>query len=220
MIKPSTLSFLEDLRENNNREWFQANRSRFEAARLDMESLASRMIEQISAFDADVASLEPAKTVFRQYRDVRFSADKTPYKVHMGAFFNKGGKHINNAGYYIHLEPGKSLYAGGLWMPESKDLASVRQEIDYNLEEWLSILNDPRFKKHFPGGIDTSSSLKRPPKGYDPDNQAIDFLKLKSFTSVTGVNDKTLTSKEFDKKIADAFRAVSPLIKFLNRAIE
>ena len=112
-IQPSTLSFLTDLRQNNNREWFQANRSRFEAARLDMESLASRMIEQISAFDADVASLEPAKTVFRQYRDVRFSADKTPYKVDMGAFFNKGGKHINNAGYYIHLEPGKSLYAGG-----------------------------------------------------------------------------------------------------------
>ncbi len=220
MIHPDTLSFLRSLKANNNREWFQENREKFNEAKNDLETLAGKLIEKIAVFDPDIAELEPARTLFRQYRDIRFSSDKTPYKIHMGAFFNRGGKHINNAGYYLHVEPGRSLYAAGFWMPESKDLAAIRQEIDYNLDEWIELISSPGVLKYFPSGIDMTERLKRPPKGYDKDNPALKYLQLKSFTLSTPVGDETLTGRGFGEMLINAYKAASPMVKFLNRAIE
>ncbi|HUB60879.1 MAG TPA: DUF2461 domain-containing protein, partial [Puia sp.] len=152
--------------------------------------------------------------------DVRFSSDKTPYKTHMGAFLNKGGKKAPTAGYYFHLEPGKSIMGGGLWMPMPAELNKVRQEIDYNYAEWTKILGDRRFKKYYPNGLDQSEILSRPPKGYDAENPAIGFLKLKSFTTTRSLTDEMMLSRPLLKEVIGAFGALKEFIDFLNRALE
>jgi uncharacterized protein (TIGR02453 family) len=150
MLQSSTVNFLKSLSDNNNRPWFEANRGRYENAKEDFQNLVQSLIKGIGKFDPDIAQLEVKNCVFRQYRDVRFAKDKRPYKNNMGAYFNIGGKKINTAGYYLHVEPGKSFVAGGLYEPEAPMLAKVRQEIDYNLEDWKKILSNKTFQKYFP----------------------------------------------------------------------
>ena len=218
MISKETLKFLTDLKENNNRPWFEANRNRFEKIKTDFELFAEQLRKGIASFDTDIASLEIKHCTFRQYRDVRFSKDKRPYKINMGAYFNKGGKKLNTAGYYFHLEPGKSIIAGGLWMPEGPQLAKVRQEIDYNFDEWKSIISKPSFKKYFRGGLSTDEKLQRQPKGYTDDNPAIEYLKLKSFVARQPVHDDELMKKNTSSEIIKSYKALKPMIDFLNRA--
>lgn len=220
MLAKDSLKFLTALKENNNRPWFENNRIWYERTKLDFESLVEGLIKGITEFDKDIAELLVKNCTFRQYRDVRFSKDKRPYKINMGAYFNKGGKKINTAGYYIHLEPGKSMVAGGLWMPEAPHLSRVRQEIDYNYDEWKNIISHPGFKKLFPGGLSLEDSLKRPPKGYDETNPAIEHLKLKSFIVRLRVSDAELISLSLKKDLFKAFKTLKPFLDFLNRAID
>ena len=220
MLKTSTLKFLKDLKKNNNKTWFEKNKSVYLDAREDAEHFVSQLIEGLGKIDADIKSLEAKDCTYRIYRDVRFSSDKTPYKVHMGAFLNKGGKKTPTAGYYFHAEPGKSMTGGGLWMPMAAELGKVRQEIDYNYAEWSKILADKKFKKYFPEGLDREEILTRPPKGYDAENPAIEFLKLKSFVVTHPLADATMTSRSLLKEVLGAFGAMSGFIDFLNRALE
>jgi uncharacterized protein (TIGR02453 family) len=138
----------------------------------------------------------------------------------MSAYFNKAGKKGNGAGYYVHIEPGQSFVAAGIWMPAAEDLARIRQEIDYNFIEWKKILGGTAFKKQFEKGMDTSNSLVRPPKGYDEQNPAIGFLKLKSFVVTRPFTDEEVMSKTFAAALAKTFTAVKPLVAFLNRALD
>ena len=138
----------------------------------------------------------------------------------MAGYFNKAGKKGIGAGYYLHVQPGESFAAGGIWMPEAAGLGKIRQEIDYNLEEWKKIFSSGSFKKYFPEGLENSDRLSRPPKGYEANNPAIEFLKLKNFIVRTRFNDKDLVSKGFEKEAAKAFKAMKPMIDFLNRAID
>jgi uncharacterized protein (TIGR02453 family) len=218
MLSKNTLKFLGDLKENNNKPWFMENRLYYESAKNDFENLVEGLIKGISAFDKDIAELLVKNCTFRQYRDVRFAKDKRPYKINMGAYFNRGGKKLNTAGYYIHLEPGKSMLAGGLWMPEPQPLAKVRQEIDYNFDEWKKIISRPGFKKLFPSGLSREDVLVRPPKGYDETNPAAAHLKLKSFIAKHPLPDATLTNPSLKKQVLDAFKTLKPFIDFLNRA--
>ena len=220
MLAKETLKFLTALKENNNRPWFENNRSWYENTKLDFENLVGGLIKGISEFDKDIAELQVKNCTFRQYRDVRFSKDKRPYKINMGAYFNKGGKKHNTAGYYIHLEPGKSMIAGGLWMPEAVPLSKVRQEIDYNYDEWQHIISRAAFKKLFPDGLSPEDILKRPPKGYDDTNPAIEHLKLKSFVARHALDDQELMSAGLGKKLIKKFKSLKPFIDFLNRAID
>jgi uncharacterized protein (TIGR02453 family) len=220
MIAKDTLKFLKDLKDNNNKPWFTENRHRYERAKENFEELVTGLITGISSFDKDIAEHVAKNCTFRQYRDVRFSKDKTPYKINMGAYFNKGGKQLNTAGYYFHLEPGKSIIAGGLWMPERDPLAKVRQEIDYNLEEWKQVISSKDFKKKFPDGLRETDILKRAPKGYDEENPAIHYLKLKSFVISHPVTDEELTDPKLKAILVRSFSALKPFIDFLNRAIE
>ncbi len=221
MIQQATVQFLRNLKKNNKKEWFDANRIKYESAKKDVESLSGEIIKRLSRTDDSIAHLQPKDCMFRINRDVRFSKDKSPYKTNMGVYFSKGGKKGINAGYYFHLEPGSSFVAGGLWMPMPPELKKVRQEIDYSWDEFSKITSNKKFKSVF-GDLDRSmeNALSRPPKGYEEDNPAINFLKLKSFIATTKIKDADLTSKDLVKKVTGYFESLKPLIDFLNRAIE
>ncbi len=219
MLQPSTLSFLKLLNLNNNRPWFEANRSSYENAKEDFHQLVQSLITGIGKFDADIAQLAVKNCVFRQYRDVRFAKDKRPYKNNMGAYFNAGGKKINTAGYYLHIEPGKSFVAGGLYEPEVSMLAKVRQEIDYNLDDWKKILNATAFKKNFPGGLSKENMISRPPKGYDAENPALEYLKHKSFTVATPLSEDMLLQPSLKPLLFGSYKTLKPMLDFLNHSI-
>ena len=178
------------------------------------------MIDGLGKIDADIAPLTPKDCLFRIYRDVRFSKDKTPYKTNMGASFNKGGKKVPTAGYYFHCEPGENMAGGGLWMPQSPELNKVRQEIDYSFDEWKKIIAHRSFKKMFTAGVEGIDILARPPKGYEAENPAIEFLKMKSFIVSRSFTDAELQSKSLLKEVVKTFEAMKPFIGFLNRSME
>lgn len=220
MLQVSTLRFLKDLKKNNNKPWFEKNKSLYLNAKEDVEQLVEQVIGGFGKTDPDIAALQAKDCIFRIYRDVRFSQDKSPYKTNMGAFLNKGGKKSPTAGYYMQVQPGRNMAGGGLWMPAAPDLSKVRQEIDYNFPEWKAIIGQRSFKKNFPGGLDKEDILSRPPKGYTEDNPAIDYLKLKSFVAIRTFTDAEAQSKTFHKEIIKTFESMKDFIYFLNRSLE
>jgi uncharacterized protein (TIGR02453 family) len=185
-----------------------------------MDHFVERVIEGFGKTDPEIATLHPGDCTYRIYRDVRFSPDKTPYKTHMGAYLNKGGKKAPTAGYYLHIEPGGCMAGGGLWMPQAPELNKVRQEIDYNLDEWLKILGNRGFRKHFATGLHREDMLSRPPKGYDVANPAIEYLKLKSFIVSRTFTDAEVQSKAFLKETLATFASMKAMVYFLNQALE
>ncbi|HEV2482353.1 MAG TPA: DUF2461 domain-containing protein [Puia sp.] len=220
MLQVSTLRFLKDLKKNNNKPWFEKNKDLYLGAKEDIEHLAGQVIEGFGKIDPEIANLQPKDCTYRIYRDVRFSKDKTPYKTNMGAYLNKGGKKAPTAGYYMHFEPGRIMAGGGLWMPMAPELNKVRQEIDYSLTEWNSILTARAFKKSFPEGLEKEEQLSRPPKGYDEGNPAIEYLKLKSFIVTRSFTDAEVQSKSFLKELLKTFESMKDFVYFLNRAME
>lgn len=222
MLQSQTFQFLAELKENNNKPWFDANRKTYEVAKNDFVETVETIIKGIGQFDKSIqeAQLEAKKCIFRINRDVRFSKNKDPYKTNFGAWFNKGGKKIQSAGYYLQIDSSACFLAGGLWMPESEDLKKIRNEIDYNFEEFTNILADEKFKKIFPKGLNRDSTTVRPPKGYDEINPAIEFLKLKSFTVSNHIELSKTLQPDFTKTIIDGFEAMQSYIAFLNRAID
>jgi uncharacterized protein (TIGR02453 family) len=220
MLQSSTIKFLQRLKKNNNRPWFEANRKSYEAAKTDYSSLVDTLIAGIAKFDAPIGELKAKDCMFRINRDVRFSKDKSPYKTNMGASFSGGGKKADEAGYYFHCEPGASFVGGGIYMPQAPTLAKIRQEIDYNFDAFKKITDNKSFKKYFPKGLEVSDMLSRPPKGYDESNPAIHYLKMKSFFVSAPFADTALVEKNTSKEIIKAFEVMKPLIDFLNHAVE
>ena len=214
----STFKFLRDLRRNNNREWFHSRQEQYQAARLEVVELVTAVHALLVKEDADLSIVDPTRALFRINRDIRFSANKSPYKTNFGAFLSAGGKTGPQAGYYLHFEPGSSILAGGCWMPEPEALSRIRQEIDYNLEEFQSILKAPAFRKHF-GELDREGELTRPPRGYTTDNPALYWLRLKSFTASCILEDAELMAPRAEVRLAKKFSAMVPLVLFLNRAL-
>jgi uncharacterized protein (TIGR02453 family) len=219
MIEQSTLQFLKGLHKNNNREWFLANKVKYETSKNNFLNFVEEVLFEIQKFDTNLNELTAKQCVFRINRDVRFSKNKDPYKNNFGASFSKGAKKIVAAGYYFHLEPGASFIGGGLWMPEAADLQKLRQEVDYCFKEFKGIVSNKKFVKTF-GSLSEEAKLTRPPKGYDIENPAIEFLKLKSFTAIIPIKDVDILDKGIVKKTSDIFKTLSPLIQFLNRAID
>ena len=220
MLQAATLRFLNQLKKNNNKTWFDEHRKEYETAKSDFYSLTEQLIKTIAVFDAPIGQLSAKECLFRINRDVRFSKDKSPYKNNMAAYFNKSGKKGRGAGYYLHIEPGKSFAAGGIWMPEPAVLANIRQEIDYSFDEWKKIIGNTAFKKTFPDAVKSSDSLIRPPKGYDENNRAIEFLKMKSFIVSKPFADKDMLHKDFIAVLSKTFSTMKPVIDFLNIALE
>lgn len=220
MLQPPTFKFLRDLKKNNNKPWFDEHRKQYEAAKADFYTALETIIKGIAPFDSSIAHLKAKDCAFRINRDVRFSKDKSPYKTNMGAFISKGGKKINNAGYYIHIEPGGCFAAGGFYMPDAPQLAKIRQEIDYSFDAWKKIVAEKKFKAHFVKGVEGIEVLSRPPKGYDETNPAITYLKMKSFIVSRELTDKVLQEKAAIKEIIKTFAAMKPMIDFLNAAVD
>lgn len=219
MLRKSTLNFLRNLKNNNQREWLEANRKAYEEAKADFNTFVDFLIKELSKIDANYATLQAKDCVFRINRDVRFSADKSPYKSNFGAAFSIGGKKSKHASFYVHIDPTQSFAGGGIWQPESNELAKIRQEIDYNAAEFKAILEARKFKDIF-GGLSNENTLKKPPKGYDENNPMVEWLKLKSFVAAKNLKESEILSNEFEKEVAKIFRAMAPLIAFLNKAVE
>ena len=222
MLAASTLQFLKKLDKNNNKAWFDENRKQYEAAKLDFANLTGQVITQFGKKEPSIALLQPKECVFRINRDVRFSKNKAPYKNNMGASIKAGGKKSLVAGYYIHLEPGgKSFVGGGLYMPDARIVGKIRQEIDYNYAEFLKIVQNKKFVAQY-GGLDFSEgmSLVREPKGYEKENPAIAYLKLKSWVATAPLSDTALQDKNLATQLTKAFEYLQPLISFLNEALE
>jgi len=220
MLQTATLRFLKELKKNNNKAWFDENRSKYDAAKADVINFVQQLIAMHAKKDPAIAHLEARQCLFRINRDVRFSKDKSPYKTNFGASINADGKKSLQGGYYIHIEPGNSFIGGGMYQPPTDYLKKVRQEIDYNLPAFKKIMNAATFKKQFDGLEMESFSLTRVPKGYDPENPAADFLRLKSFIAMRKLPDSLLTDKNLLKESADAFAAILPLIRFINTSLD
>ena len=219
MINSATFDFLRGLAANNNRDWFQANKLSHDVARNNVLDFAGKIIEKLSKIDLLVSQdLDPKTCVMRIYRDVRFSKDKTPYKTNFGAGFSENGKNFKGAGYYLHIHPEQSFLAGGCWMPEADMLKAIRQEIDYNGSDFHDIIDDKEFKKYF-GTLDSEYKLKTPPKGYQPEHQDIEYLKLKSFTFSHALKNTELMGSNAVEEVCNGFIRLHPFIAFLRNAV-
>lgn len=217
-ISKNTLIFLQNLVQNNNREWFTENKQQYTDSQENMISFIENLITEMSVFDKDILKTDAKKTLFRIYRDVRFSKDKSPYKTNMGASLGMG-KGSQKAGYYLHVEPGKSFLASGIYMPDSSALKTIRKEISLYSEDFLKVVNQKDFKKLFKE-LDQDDKLKKIPQGFEKEDPMAEYLRLKNFIVVYHLKDEDLTKKEAAKKFAEIFAVAKPLNDFLNRAIE
>ena len=215
------LDFLADLSLNNNREWFMANKARYDEAHKLFLDFAARYIERLAAeVDPALAGLQPKDCVWRIYRDVRFSADKRPYKEWFGVFpAIKGGKKSIRGGYYVHFQPGNCLFAGGIWNPPADLLKALRSEIEANYEEVEEIMAQPGWQKYF-GDFDTDWMLKKVPAGYDPNFIHADWLKRKMYTFSTPLTDQQMCAPELLDRVVEIAKAAKPMNDFLNYTFE
>jgi len=221
-LTKQTLQFFKELKANNNREWFNDNKSRYEEAKSEFEIFVDALIREISKFDSSIAHHAARDCIFRIYRDVRFSKDKSPYKTHLGAHVTAAAKRSeihSRAGYYIHIEPGgNSMLAGGAYLPKGSWLKAIRQEIHYHSDDLKKILNHKDFKQYF-GEIE-GEKLKTTPKEYPADHPDIELLKYKSFLASHPCEDKKVLESNFLEHGVKVFRALYPFDSFLNRAGE
>ena len=218
-MKKVILPFLEQLQENNNREWFQANKPSYDQAKSEFETFINTLIPAIAKFDDSVKNMTAKDCIFRIFRDVRFAKDKSPYKTNFGAFIAKGGRKNHGPGYYFHLQPGESFLAGGVWMPSPDIMKKIRQEIYYNVEEFKSILNNRDFKKHF-SGIDDWDRQKLAPREYPKDFPDIELLKNRSFTVSHKLSEKIISSEKLSDYALNVYKVMKPYNAFLAKAIE
>ncbi|MFV5692348.1 DUF2461 domain-containing protein [Flavobacterium sp. LT1R49] len=220
MLSKDTLQFLDDLKANNNRDWFLENKKRYEAFKKDYQQLVADLLDVMKPMDPSLEMLEVKNCTFRINRDIRFSKDKTPYKSHLGVWLSSGAKGLNRSGYYIHLEKGASFIAGGLYCPEADDLKKMRKEIAYFHDDLEAILEDKNFKKEFKDfDRNEKNTLKNPPRGYEKDHPAIDLLKLKSFESSQRIDISEVTKKDFVATMSKKLITLKPLNDFINRAL-
>jgi uncharacterized protein (TIGR02453 family) len=221
MITISTLDFLRELKSNNDRGWFEEHKKEYQQAYGDFLDTVVRLILAIGELDGDIlgSHLDPKSCIMRINRDIRFSKDKSPYKTNFFAFINKGGRKSPFGGYYFHLEPGATFLGGGIYMPEPAVLDQLRRQIDLHFSEWQAIVSEKELTSLFPKGVEPSGKLKRPPKGYDISNPAIEYLKFKGYYTQQFLGDQEVTDSAFVTRLAETFCSVKPMIDFLNRAL-
>lgn len=216
-----TLKFLRQLKRNNDRDWFQKNKARYEAA------FVEPALAFIAAMDGPLQKISPAfagvpkksgGSLMRIYRDTRFSKDKTPYKTNIGIHFrHETGCSVHAPGFYVHIEPDSVFLGVGIWHPESKPLRQIRQTISENPDDWKKVRDNRAFRKHYELSGD---SLKRPPQGFDADDPMLVDLKRKDFIGVCQLDEAAIQQKSFVKDAAAMFRSASPLARFLCDAVE
>lgn len=213
------LEFLKLLAANNNREWFNSHKEDYLKVKAQEEAFTQQLIMEVAIIEPEAAYLAPSDCLYRIYRDTRFSADKTPYKTHIGIYINPhGGKKSEFCGYYIHIQPGECIVGGGAWFPEAPLLKEYRSEIYNNIDEYLEIINNPEFKKHYKPYW--QEPLKTAPKGFPKDWPYIDLLKPRSFVMAAQLSDRDFSSADILKKLAELFRILKPFNDFFNFTLE
>lgn len=218
MLDKNIFIFLKELKKNNNKEWFDQNRKRYQDLRLNFIDFVSLMIFELSKIDPSVKNIEAKASIFRINRDIRFSADKSPYKSNMGAFITPGGKKSGLPGYYLHIEPGANFVAGGIHMPMPTELKAIRNTIIENPEEYKKIIEATDFIKLFKEV--NGDKLKTAPKGFPKEDPNINLIKLKSYTVVHKFDEKTLSTENALKELMKVFSAMKEFNLFLKSAIE
>jgi len=214
----TVITFISELTENNNREWFNANKTRYQESLEIFRGFAGELLGGITKFDPSLGNLEPKDTIFRIYRDVRFSRDKLPYKTHFGCWMAKGGRKSTDAGYYFHLEPGKSFMAAGVWMPPREQLSLIRQEIQFNPEPYLELINTPLIKEHYErGGME--DRLKKGPAGVPKDYKYIEELKYKHYIWSRSYIDSEILKPNLASTVTRDYEGLFPLVSYLNHAM-
>lgn len=214
MLSTSTFNFLSLLEENNNREWFNANKKLYNEAKADFHLFVDELITGIDDFDHHLEGLSAQESVFRIYRDVRFSKNKEPYKSHFGAYIAFGGRKSSYAGYYIHVKPGHCFLGGGMYKPGSAVIKKIRQEIDYNPRVLQEILNEPAFKETF--DEIKGEKLTSAPQGYPKDHENIELLKLKSFFVLNDFDDEKLQNESAVGFCLNNYKKLYPFNRFFN----
>lgn len=213
-ISSKTFDFLNKLNKNNNRKWFNENKNLYTESQQNVVSFLDELIKEMSGFDEELAKIDSKKALFRIYRDTRFSKDKSPYKTNFGASLGMG-KGNQKGGYYLHMEPGKSFLAGGIYMPESSVLKEVRKEISLYGDDFLKILNNKDFKKHFLE-LDQDDKLKKIPQGFEKEDPMGEYLKLKNFIVVYSLKDEEVLDKNAVENMTKVFKVMKPFNDFLN----
>ncbi len=214
------IDFLRKLRRNNNRQWFEKHKEEFETdVKLPMQSIIASLQPYFDSF-APQFDINPKRSLFRIYRDVRFSKDKTPYKTHIAAHFVLRGKPkgVEGSGYYLHIEPGEIFLGGGIYMPDGDQLKSIRKAIAERSKEFLMIVRDKSFVRRF-NKIE-GDKLQRVPRGYDPDHPMAEWLKLKQFFVGVEWKEEECLKKSFVEEIAKVYKEAAPLVLFLNDALK
>jgi uncharacterized protein (TIGR02453 family) len=218
ILNPEILTFLSSLEKNNNREWFEKNKSQYLNAKNNFDDFVMTLIQIAKSIDPEIGFLEPKNCTFRIYRDIRFSKEKTPFKTNFGAYISKGGKNSEWAGYYFHLEPTESFIAGGKYQPQGPALKAIREAIFYEPDNFRALIGKPSFKKHFSGFM--GDTLKTAPQGYPKDHPDIDLLKFKGYAVYKTLSPQILKSPDLLNEISSAWKELKTLNDFLNRAME
>lgn len=214
-----TLKFLDRLARNNNRPWFTDHREEYLEAKAEFEAMVEALIPMLQRMDPELGPVSLSDCTYRIYRDTRFSPDKTPYKVHMGAYINRQGKKSPYAGYYVHVSPVEgSLWGGGLYCPDPRMLKAVRRDIYDNIEEYLAIVQAPSFTSRF--RFFEHDKLKKAPQGFPSDWPHIDLLKNKHYDVYQPIDRRVLLSSDFLSQSLAAFEAMKPLNRFFNFTVE
>ena len=217
---PDTLRFLQELKANNNRDWFNENKSRYENDVLDValrfiQSMQDPLAEFAPHFTAIPKRM--GGSLMRVYRDTRFSKDKTPYKTNIGIQFrHEQAKDVHAPGYYVHIDPEQVFLGAGMWRPASDPLRGIRERIDAKPAEWVRARDDKAFRRHFHLG---GEALSRPPRGFDKDHPQIEDIKRKSFIAVKNMELADATHARFQQEVETAFKAADPYMRFLCKSV-
>ena len=219
-FRPETLKFLNELAKNNNRDWFNENKTRYETDVLDValhfiQSMQDPLEKIAPHFTAIPKRM--GGSLMRVYRDTRFSKNKIPYKTNIGIQFrHERAKDVHSPGFYVHIDPEGVFIGAGMWRPEPTALANIRQRISDKQKEWVAVSTDKKFRRHFKLGGET---LSRPPRGYAKDHPMIEDLKRKDFIAVKNMELTDATDPKFQQKVETAFKAASDYMQFLCKAV-
>jgi len=212
------LTFLRQLEQNNNREWFNDHKSDYQQAREQFELILNQVIADLSRVDPGIRGQKAADAVYRIYRDIRFSPDKTPYKNNFGAHLSRGGKNSGGPGYYVNVQPGACFLSGGIYMPDKEKLKAIRKEIYLFPEDFSALIENTTFKKSF--SFFQEDKLKRPPVGFPEDFPLIDYLKFKHYCPWLPISDEWFDMPDLPARMVAVFEQFKPFNDFIHRAIE
>lgn len=204
-----TIKFLKELKSNNNRDWFTANKEQYQASMDEVKAFVACLNEQMNTHD----QIEGTAKIYRIYRDVRFSTDKIPYKVSWNGSFRRATAHLRG-GYYFHLEPGNTFIAGGFFGPNPQDLLHIRKQIAQEPEPLRAILNAKSFKNYF--GTLTGEQVKTAPKGFSKDDPDLDLLRFKQFIIRHSFTDQQILAPGFDKTMSSGFQKMRPFFDYMS----